>query len=68
MILIKVEDLDQAHWWESKYIGSIAVILNIIHCIEGSKLFKIDKVVNTDHRLYVIDINLEIYFDEEFSG
>jgi len=31
-------------------------------------LLEHSKVVNTDYRSYVIDVNLEQYFDKEFSG
>ena len=36
-------------------------------CAEGSKLFEINEVINIDHRSYIIDINFESYFEEEFA-
>ena len=46
----------------------IANILNILQYIKRSKLFEIDEVINANYRLCVINVNLEMYFDKEFSG
>jgi len=40
---------------------------NIINFIKDSRLYKINKIINTDYRAYVVDINFEYYFEEEFS-
>ena len=46
----------------------IANILNILQYIEKSKLFETDEVINANYRVCVINVNLEMYFDKEFSG
>ena len=63
---IEVEDLDRTFWYGSKSIDSVVVTLNILQCVEGSKLLEINEVVRIDCRSYLIDINLEMYFDKEF--
>ena len=35
--------------------------------VEGSKLCETNEILDTDHWGYVIDINLNDYFEEEFS-
>ena len=56
---IEINQLDNTHRNESKYIDSIAAILGIINYVEGSRLFEVNKITLTDHRAYMIDINLE---------
>ena len=51
---VEVEDLNHIYQRRSKYIDLIVAIPNLLQCIKGSKLFKIHKVVNMDHRLYVV--------------
>ena len=63
---IEVEDLDRTFWYGSKSIDSVVATLNILQCVEGSKLLEINEVVRIDCRSYLIDINLEMYFDKEF--
>jgi len=48
----------------SKYIDSIATKVNIVNFVKGSRMFKINKIMNIDHCSYAIDINLEYYFEE----
>ena len=50
-----------------KCINSIAVTPNLKKHIEGRILFETNEISNTDDRLHVIDVNLEAYFQEEFS-
>ena len=41
-------------------IDSIAVIPELLECIEGSKLYEMHKIIDTDHRAFVVDMNLEM--------
>ena len=34
---------------------------------EDSKLYEINKIINTNHRAHIVNINLEEYFKEKFS-
>jgi len=40
----------------------------IISYIEGCKMLSFEEIVFSDHRSYVIDINLEEYFEDTFSS
>jgi len=31
-------------------------------------LYEINKILDTDHRGYIVDVNLIVYFDQEFSS
>ena len=35
--------------------------------VEGIDSIELNEIVNSDHREYVIDLNLEAYFDEDFN-
>ena len=48
-------------------INTIAILLGLSKFVEGCKLFKTNKFVVSDHRAYIININLEGYFGEELS-
>ena len=48
-------------------IDTIAISLRLSEFVEGYKLFETNKFVVSDHRAYVIDINLEGYFGEQLS-
>ena len=48
-------------------IDSIAISINLLQVIEGSKLLESNDIIAADHHSYVIDINLEDYFVEQFS-
>ena len=52
---------------ETNSIDSIVVIPNLRKKIEYGMLFKTNEILNTDHRLHSIHINLEAHFQEEFS-
>ena len=65
---IKVEELDYTHQYSIKSIDLIAASPNILELMEGSQLFKIEEIVNTDYQGFVIYINLEKHFEEEFSS
>ena len=49
--------LDYTYQDRLKCIDSIVATPNIMRYVEGSKLFEIDVIVDTDHRSYVINVN-----------
>ena len=57
--MIEVTNLDSIHIAGSKCIDSIAVSYNLMKFVERSKLCKINEIINTDHRSYIIDLNIE---------
>lgn len=59
--------MDHTYQRGTKYIDLIEATKNIINFIKDSRLYKINKIINTDYRAYVVDINFEYYFEEEFS-
>ena len=59
--------LDKTCICGSNAIDSVAVLEGLMDFIEGSLLVSDNEIVNTDNRVCVIDINLEDYFNEEFS-
>ena len=61
---IKINQLDNTYKNGSKYINSITATPGVISHIEGSRLFKVNKITLINHRAYMIDINLERYFSE----
>ena len=42
----------------------IFIAEEMIEVIEGSKLLEVNEIVVTDHRSYIIDINLKEYFQD----
>ena len=56
---IEFSQMDNTYLNRSKLINIIAISPNLIECIEGCKLYKVNELIITDHRLYIIDINLE---------
>ena len=65
---IELSQMDHTHNRGTKCIDSIDVTPDLIKHVKGSRLFEKNEIVNTDHRHYVIDINLEECFQDEFSG
>ena len=59
--------MDHTYQRGTKYIDLIEATKNIINFIKDSRLYKINKIINIDYRAYVVDINFEYYFEEEFS-
>ena len=66
--MIRLEEIDNTYRNRSKYIDTVAASENIIRFLEGSKLYETYKILDTDYYGYVIDINLNAYFEEEFSN
>ena len=42
--------------------------LNMLKYAEGSQLYKIHKIINIDYWGYVVDINLESFFENKLSS
>ena len=60
--------MDNTHKDGSKLIDSIAASYRIISYIERCKLIEANEVVLSDHRGYLVDINFELYFNEQMSS
>ena len=61
---IPLQLMDKTYIRGSKPIDSIVISLGITEYIEGCKLLSHTKVIISDHRSYLININFEAYFDE----
>ena len=64
---ILLNNMGNTHISGSWPINLIAATPFIINCIEEYKLLDTNEVLLTDHRLYLIDINLERYFEINLS-
>ena len=64
---IDSNNLDHTFRDRIEYIYSIAVTPNVIEYIEGSKLLEINTIIDTDHWSFIVNINLEKYFQEQIS-
>ena len=62
-----IENLDKTCVNGSNAIDSVAVSEGLMEFVEGSLLVSNNEIINTDHRAYIVDANLEDYFNEEFS-
>jgi len=55
--------------WESTYcygskcINTIAAIAGIINYVDGCTIIECNELIITNHREYLVDVNLERYFD-----
>jgi len=66
--LIPENNLDKTYIRGLKCIDSVAITQNLLDLIKGSKLLEANKVTKSDHRVLLIDINLEEYFKETMSS
>ena len=57
--IIELTKLDHTYSRGTKCIDVIAISETLLEYLEGSKLFEIYKITNTDHRECVINMNLE---------
>ena len=51
----------------AKLIDTIAILNRIMQCVEGYKLINENIIILSDHRAYVVDINLKQYFSKQLS-
>ena len=68
MNLLESSELDRTYKNGTEWVDSITRTDDILKWIKESRLCKNNEVFDTDHRLYIIDINLEQYFDEKVSN
>ena len=66
--MIEVVNLDSTHAVESKYIDSIAMSYDLLEFVKGCRLYEINEIINTDYRSYIIDLNIEKYFEIEIGS
>ena len=59
--------MDNIHITSSKPIDSIVVSNNLIKCVEGYELVEAREILINNYRSYIIDLNLERYFNEQMS-
>ena len=50
-----------------KVIGTIAASYSLIEYVKGCKLLEYNEIMVSDHRVHVIDMNLEDYFNKQLS-
>ena len=61
-------NLDHTYKDRSKCINSIAATYNIMNYVEDSAILEIDSIFNTDYRVFLVDINIAEYFEDNFSN
>ena len=59
-----LNEMDNIHVTSSKLIDSIVASNNLMKCIEGYKLADTREILINNYRSYIIDLNLEKYFNE----
>ena len=64
---IPLNQLDNAHVRGSVPIDSIAISSRLMSHVERIKLLERNEVVTSDHRAYLLDVNVEEYFELELS-
>ena len=64
---IPLASLDRTHVHGSNPIDTFAASEGLIDYVEGVKLVPHNEIVNSDHRAYIVDVNVEEYFNDEFS-
>ena len=60
--------LDYTFLTRSKYIDSVVIIQGLLEYIKGSILVETNKIVISDHRGFIINMNLLEYFQEAVSN
>ena len=60
-------EMNNIHITGFKPIYTIIVILNIIECIEGCKLYNTNEIIINNYQSYMVDINFERYFQAQLS-
>ena len=65
---LELSQMDHTYGRRTKGIDSIVFNPNLRKYMEVSGLFETNEILNTDHISHVIDANLEVYFQEDFSG
>ena len=65
--LMSLDQLDKTCVRESSDIYSVAMSEGLLDFVEGLLLVLNNEIINADYRACVVDINLEEYFNKEFS-
>ena len=65
---IDLKQLDKTYINRSKAIDSITVSEGLMKFVEGSKLIYYNKIIFSDHRAYIVDINIDEYFSNQMSS
>ena len=65
---VELRELDKTYKNGSSPIDSIVALSSIMEYVVGYHLINYNEIVERDYQAYVIDINIEEYFDEAFSG
>ena len=65
--LMSLDQLDKTCVRESSDIYSVAMSEGLLDFVEESLLVSNNEIINTDHRACIVDINLEEYFNKDFS-
>ena len=65
---IDLKQLDKTYINRLKAIDSIAVSEGLIEFVESSKLIYHNEIIFSDHRAYIVDINIEEYFNNQMSS
>ena len=61
-------ELDKVYVYGSSHIDSIAVSEGLIEFVEGLKLIPHNEIVQSDHRAYIIYVNLKYYYNDKMSS
>ena len=64
---IPLQQLDITYIHSSAPIDSIAVSSGLLDFVEGIQLLDHNEIIMLDHRSYLMDINIESYFNNQFS-
>ena len=62
------DQLDVVQKRGSKCIDSIVITQSLLQFVEGCKLLEVNEIISTQYCFYLIDINLEEYFQEKFTS
>ena len=65
--MIAHKELDCTYIGGSRYTDSIEGTQNILDFVEGSKLLEANEITILDYHAFVININMESYFEEILS-
>ena len=65
--LTPLDQLDKTCVRGSSAIDSVVMSEGLLDFVEELLLVSNNEIINTDHRACIVDINLEEYFNKEFS-
>ena len=65
---IPIDQMDKTYVRGSTHVDSIAISCGLMNHVEGIELIGQNKIVISDHRAYILDINFEDYFETNLSS